>query len=308
MTEVRIVPRVRTETKAIHTPVSKCGDNWFKQVRIRSPYRGTDVAYRTLPSLGEPGQIESFDPVFLEEAAGDLKRITDFVHQNSNALTARQLEHIGSMLDRAGRYLQDAAFIAESWANGFATTTVGTIPAWPLDGQPRRPVNKLMEEGHRRDQEKYKKLVRSAMKNLRCAEEVAKKATIRRRNKARHTGRRFSNTAQLNPQGSTPTPMPSPVEPVEPVEAQFNPQGSQTGGIDASSMGGAAEFDPSGVGTAGFDAELEEGDIDLEDGEDEEVEEDIVEEESPPPPAKKKKDNTLLFAGVAALGVLALRK
>jgi hypothetical protein len=304
MTEVRIVPRVRTETEVIHTPVSKCGDNWFKPVKIRSPYRGTDVAYRTLPSLGDPGQVEHFDTLFLEEIHGDHIRISTFIQAHASVLTARQQENVQTMLDRAARYLRDAATIARAWATGFATVSAGTVPAWPLGGQPRGPVNNLMEEGHARDQDKYKKLVRSALRNLRCAEEVSKKATIRERNKQRRPGRRFSKTGLgAMPGGPIPPPMPDPLDPEGTQMAEFDPIGDGTATIDAQS----AEFQP--IDTSLDDGELEDGDIVLdEEGEEEEGEEEIQEEPKPAPTKKaKKKDNTLLIAGAAALGIMALK-
>jgi hypothetical protein len=188
MTEVRIVPRVRTETETIKTPVSKCGENWFQPVRIRAPYKSTDLAFRTLPSLGDPQQIESYDPMLLEEIVGDCKRIAEFVRATESALSQKQKANIWNMISRATKYVSDAARIATAWAQGFATTTVGTIPAWALGRQPSAPVNNVMEEGHHRDSEKYKSLLRAALRNLRCAEEVAKKETIRQRNKERRQG------------------------------------------------------------------------------------------------------------------------
>ena len=102
MTEARIVPRVRTETESIKTPVSKCGENWFQPVRIRAPYKGTDLAFRTLPSLGEPGQIESYDPLLLEEIAGDCKRIAEFtrVHEWSERSVLDHLRTIPTAILR----------------------------------------------------------------------------------------------------------------------------------------------------------------------------------------------------------------
>lgn len=285
MTEVRIVPRVRTETQTIETPVSKCGDNWFKAVKVRAPYKGTDLAFRTLPSLGDPGQVESFEAIFLKEILGDHQRISAFAQNNSTSLTSKQQANVQTMLDRAARYLRDAVAIATAWSTGFATTRAGTVPAWPLNGQPKGPVNNLMEEGHRRDQGKYKKLIRSALKNLRCAEEVSKKATIRARNKERRHGRRFGEVQQgsFNPVGSPEYPLPG-LDVPEPMVAEFQPIESQESSVDG---------------------ELEEGEIVL----DEEPADEI--EEEPPAPEtvskKKKKDNTLLFAGAAALGLMALK-
>ncbi len=299
MTEVRIVPRVRTETQTIETPVSKCGDNWFSTIKIRAPYKGTDMAFRTLHSLGDPDQVESFDPMFIEEMNGDHFRITAFTRGHARSLTSKQQTNVQTMLDRAARYLRDAAGIATAWRTGFATTRAGTVPPWPLNGQPKAPVNNLMEEGHRRDQDKHKKLVRSALKNLRCAEEVAKKATIRARNKDKHQGRRFGNVGL------------GPLSPNDPMPGLLDPDALMPElDIQESSI---ARLDLPGNVTTNFnpiDEREEPEGSDLEDGEiilDEEPLDEIEEDQAPAPVAKKKKDNTLLFAGAAALGILALK-
>lgn len=287
MTEVRIVPRVRTETQTIETPVSKCGDNWFKSVKIRAPYKGTDMAFRTLPSLGDPGQVESFDEIFIEEIRGDHARISAFAQEYAGSLTSKQQANLQTMLDRAARYLRDAAAVAAAWGTGFATTRAGTVPAWPLNGSPKVPVSNLVEEGHRRDQDKHKKLVRSALKNLRCAEEVAKKATIRTRNKERRRGRRFGEVASFNPSGTIPGN--SVPDLPEPAVAEFMPSEPLVAKL--------AEDEE-------IDAELDDSEIVLDDEAEDEIEEDLA----PIPVAKKKKkDNTLLMAGAAALGILALK-
>jgi TATA-binding protein-associated factor Taf7 len=208
------------------------------------------------------------------------------------------------MLDRAARYLRDASTIARAWATGFGTVSAGTVPAWPLGGQPRGPVNNLMEEGHARDQDKYKKLVRSALRNLRCAEEVSKKATIRERNKLRSRGRRFSNTALGGmPGGPIPQPLPQPIDPQGAQTAEFDPIDAEPAPIDAQT----AEFQP--IDTSLDDGELEDGDIVLDEEGEEEVGEEEIQEEPESAPAKKakKKDNTLLIAGAAALGIMALK-
>jgi len=306
MTEVRIVPRVRTETQAIKSPVSKCGDNWFSAVKIRSPYKKTDIAYRTLPSLGDPSQIENFEEGFIEEIRGDHERITAFVQENARALTPRQQANIRRMLGRAARYLIDARAIAMAWSTGFATTSAGTIPAWPLGGRPNGAVNDLMEEGYHRDQEKYKQLLRASLRNLRCAEEVAKRSTIRARNKMRSRGRAFANIAEAEY-----GPIAS-----EAKTASINPAGGKTASInpmDATDSGFDATATPSMPPPIdGEDDELEDGDIVLDETAPDPAEDDAIQEEAPieepTKPAKgKKKDNTLLIAGAAALGFMALK-
>jgi len=184
MVEVTYVPRVKTETATIHSPISKCGDNWWREVRVRAPYKGVDKAFRTLPSLGDPSQIEKFDAGFIDEISVDLERIRDFVVKNSAPLNDRQRKNIDKMLKRAVQYISDARTIQRNWKRGFAGTRIGKIPPWPLGGQPRGGINANIEEGYVRDSERWKKLVRAALRNARCAEEVAKKATIREHNKS----------------------------------------------------------------------------------------------------------------------------
>ncbi len=306
MTEAIIVPRVKTETETIHSPISKCGDNWWKDVRVRCPYLGTDTAFRTLPSLGDPGQVEHLDPEFLEEMLVDHARITKFVSRKLNKLSDQQRQNIAALLNRAAAYIRDAKTIWQFWATGFSTTNAGKIAAWPLNGHPYGQINANIEEGHAKDVEKWRRLVRAALRNLRCAEEVVKKATIRLRNKERHKGRVFSGIGGLAPDA-----------------------GNGGGEIPKRMTFVPTDTSPEDEEEEPLDDELEEGEIDLEEepidgGEEstpppipeeeeqpveeeiEEVEEDVV--ETAPASKKKKKDNTLLIAGAAALGILAFSK
>ena len=312
MAEVTIVPRVKTETQTIQSPISACGDNWWKDVRIRCSYKGTDIAFRTLPSLGEPMQVESIDPEFLDEIRGDIERVAIFVAEHLDELSDRQKGNIEKLLARATAYVADAELIWKFWASGFTIPGDGQIPPWPLNGQPKGSINGNIEEGHKKDADKWKRLVRAALRNLRCAEEVAKKATIRLRNKLRHQqGRRFAG----NGLGGL---------------APEDPENGNGGPVFKQAAFSPATPDPDEEG----DSELQGGEIDLEeepiiDEEEEELAEtdedpelppdpEPPEEPIPPPivdedpepkaPPKKKKDNTLLIAGAAALGVLALSK
>ena len=310
MVEVSIIPRVQTENQTIQSPISKCGDNWWRDVRVRSPYRGTDVAFRTLPALGDPEQVETFDYELLDEMLGDLERISVFVTEHITEITERQLSNIQKFLDRANSYIADAQLIWKLWSAGFTTTGGGHVPPWALNGQPQGPINANIEEGHHKDGTKWKRLVRSALKNLRCAEEVAKKATIRQRNFARHQGgRRFSGQEMNLIQPDN-----------QPKQATF--------------VGPGPKPTPATL-NLGDEDELEEADIDLEMepivGEAPEEELPTIEPSGPPiieeddevptvtpsrPPrtpesetkSTKKKDNSILIAGAAILGVLALSK
>lgn len=315
MAEVTIVPRVKTENQKIRSPISACGDNWWKDVRIRCPYKGTDIAFRTLPSLGEPAQVEMIDPGFLDEMRVDNERITIFVAEHFAELSDKQRTNIKTLLDRATAYIADAEQIWKLWASGFTTPGSGQIPSWPLNGQPKGSINGNIEEGHKKDVDKWKRLVRAALRNLRCAEEVAKKATIRLRNKLRYAqGRRFGTNGlggivpEENGNGGVEIFTKTDFTPVSPGETMPQVESEAT--------------------MPEVSSELQEGEINLEESIVDEGEEFLEEEEidefpepeppdipSPPvdevegkPTSAKKKDNALLIAGAAALGVLALSK
>ena len=300
MTDVIIVPRVQTETETIRSPISKCGDNWWKDVRVRASYKKTDVAYRTLPSLGDPQQVEHLDLGFPEEIVGDQDRVIVFVAEHLDTLSDRQRKNIEVMLGRVSAYLADAETIRRLWATGFTTSTLGPIPPWPLNGQPQGPVNGNIEEGHKKDSERWKRLILGALRNLRCAEEVVKKATIRARNKERHGEGRVFGQGGVAPQdgGNNGGQEPregkfTPFVPPTPREAHIDEGDLEEGEIDLEEPIVDAEepFEEEGV----VDGEFEEEFVD--DDEFKEV-----------PAKKKKKDNTLLFAGAAAFGVFALSK
>ena len=214
MVEVTIVPRVKTETATIHSPISKCGDNWWRDVEVRMPYKGVDTAYRTLPSLGDPSLIETFDADFLEDISANRERIREFSIKVAGVLSDRQRKNIDKMLRRAAQYVRDAKKIHSTWARGFHTTKLGKIPPWPFGGQPQGGINGNIEEGHARDGERYKQLVRAALRNVRCAEEVAKKGTIRDRNKNTYKGVHssrgavFGNLGLQTGGGEEPAPEP----------------------------------------------------------------------------------------------------
>jgi hypothetical protein len=305
MTETITVPRVKIKTGVVESPVSKCGDNWWMDVRVRAPYKGTDVAHRTLPSLGDPGQIESYDPVFLDEIAADHGRVAAFVINNRESLGERQYDNFQTMMDRAMSYIADAKTICDAWATGFETSSLGKIPQWPLGGQPQGSVNANIEEGHARDCKVWKKLVRAALKNIRCAEEIAKKATIRSRNKNRS---RVYGVAGLAPEGGGGGGPSEPVHqlPVLKLSADWSAPKEEEEEPEVES-----EPIQSVSVEVEVDEELEEGDINLE----EDVDADLdpgtpqtFEELEAGKKTKTKKGNTALIAGAAALGLLIFSK
>lgn len=201
-----IIPRVKTETRTIKSPLSKSSENWWRDIRIRAPYKTTDTAFRRLPSLGDLDQLESFDPGFIDKARGDRARIAAFVSASDEQLDDRQRSNIKKMLERADAYLSDALQIQNLWTSGFTTSSLKVQP-WPLGRQSPAGTAEGVRLGHERDADKWKRLVRAAIMNLRCAEEVAKKATIRMRNMSRHGGgRKFGTPSQglAAPAGAAP--------------------------------------------------------------------------------------------------------
>lgn len=156
------------------------------EIRIRCPYKGTDTAFRTLPSLGSPSQVESMDPEFLDEIVGDYDRIYLFVLNHLDDMNESQRFNAEKMLSRAISYVNDARKIWNFWNSGFSISNYGKIPPWPLNGRPLAAIDENIEAGHKRDGERWRKLIRASLQNLRCAEEVAKKATIRHHNKQIH--------------------------------------------------------------------------------------------------------------------------
>lgn len=307
MSAVAFIPRVKIETQTIHSPVSKCGDNWWRDIRIRCPYKGTDIAFRTLPSLGDPDQVESMDADFLDEMVGDSDRIKQFISNHLDEMTESQRFNAETMLARAIAYIDDAKMIGNFWANGFSISDYGHVSPWPLNGRPQGPIDASVEEGHKRDGERWRQLVRAALRNLRCAEEVAKKATIRDRNKQRHLhGRRYGvNNIGLgqNSQGNL-------VLPAQPVvkKAYFSlpHSGIQTSnGLPTSSMQTSSPTLGSELGDEEIDLETEDLEEQVSDQEDGNEPEPETEKAARP---SKGKGGTALLVGAAALGLLMFSK
>jgi hypothetical protein len=271
MSDGSIVPRARTETDKIRSPISRCGDNWWKTVKVRSPYKGLNVAFRRLPPLGEPVQLEHMYSGFPEELMGDHARIVAFAEKNLDAMSDKQRSNVEMMLDRASRYVADAVRIQEAWHRGFATSRFGEVPSWPLGGKPSAQPNGAIEEGHARDSDAWKKLVRAALRNLRCAEEVVKKSTILRRNK--------QIWSERNGHG-----------------ARF---GVTVGGLSRLSAG-----DPDNI-IVDEGEDIERGRISLDEGADDPAP--PVDEPSEVAPTKKK-DNTMMIVAAVGLGALILMK
>lgn len=191
MTQSAIIPRVRTGIDRIHAPISRCGDHWWESVRIRSAHKSIDQAFRTLTSLGDRTQVDDCDTGFTKEISADLSCITAFIENNASSMGPRQRKNIKLMLQRTEDYIAAAESISRLWASGFSTPNADAVPAWPLNGSPQGQVSVAIEKGHERDCEKWKKLVVAGLRNLRCAEEVAKKASIRARNKEISEGRKY---------------------------------------------------------------------------------------------------------------------
>jgi hypothetical protein len=199
-----IIPRVKTETRTIKTPLSKSSENWWRDVRIRAPYKDTDTAFRRLPALGGHGQLESLDPSLVSKLHLEIARVREFANAHKEESDERQRINIKVMLERADAYLADAVQIQSLWESGFSTQNA-SVPPWPLNAAAPEGVSDGIRIGHERDSDKWKRLVRGALMNVRCAEEVAKKATIRLRNMERRSakGRIFGTQGLQGPIGSS---------------------------------------------------------------------------------------------------------
>ena len=298
MANIILVPRVKTKAATIESPISRCGDYWWRDIRIRNPYKGIDAAHRTLPSLGDPDQVESLDPDFLDEIAIDHNRIAEFISRNSAALTDSQRIGIELLMRRATIYLSDSKKIQKLWSSGFSTSSRASVPSWPLHGHPNGPINSNIEEGHRRDSDKWKKLVYSALKNLRCAEELVKKASIYEYNKERRIyGRRFGTNPPpamfaptpkklLTPSLDTGTILGDPLTPsLDPLTPSLDPLTPSLDPLTPS-------LDP--LTPSPGEPPTHFGEYDH--------------ESTDHATRSRKKDNTLLLAGIAAFSALAFSK
>jgi len=261
-------------------PQTLCGQNWFYDVKVRSPYQGYDKAERTLPALGAKEEVASRKEGLVDEFMAERDRVSGLRQQFNTLLTTAQKQNIGKYLDRAKIYIEDAEYLENAWRNGFmwwggTEEQRNVMPlALRLDlediGQngfcvnnyghksqnPYEPDCPTVEEtaGHNKDADKWRKLMVGAIINIRCAEEVIRKAEGKEENRLNKP--KFGGLAQaptpppsVGPGGiqtpkppehtlpGEPVPMPTipgqSFDPTEPVEMGFQPtEPASTASVD----------------------------------------------------------------------------
>jgi len=202
------IPRVKTVATSVESPQSLCGENWDKNVQVRQPYKGTDEFFRDMLSLGEKTQLQSRDPELIEQTKWELNRVKKLLAQLRDRLDAGQSARVDTYLARARTYLNDAQKLQASWKLGFETKSYGKVMPFALhitfaeigDGfcVTKGPGYKAQASGefdcptkeeivgHDKDAQKWKVLVGAALKNIRCSEELMRKAEVFSLNKNYH--------------------------------------------------------------------------------------------------------------------------
>lgn len=324
------IPRVKTEATNVESPKSKCGDNWDKNVKIRNPYKGVDKFVRSLLSLAEADLVSERDDGIVGQLEWERARVKKMRGDHKSVLNSEQRKNIDAYLERAQLYIKDATKIQNLWASGFATAGYGVVEILPINinvsdigngfcmnkppgyrakGQYEFNCPKLEEvQGHQKDADKWGILIVAAMKNIRCAEEVIRKAEVLRLNKIE-----WEKTApkpQIETTGiiraAEPAVEPQPI-PTDPAAAAGTPVagGLVGGGMPSGSTGGTGvvSFDPSDdLPTSGEPLVADEEDMGEGVLEDEYPTGDV---EGPDAPKKKKKGKGALIAA-AGIGALLL--
>lgn len=332
-----VYPRALTKnhTQSVALPQSACGQNWYLSVNVRNPYQGWDKHSRTLNSLGEKSQVANREEGVIKQFDDERKRVDGLRSQHKAALTSSQKSNVDKYLTRAKKYLEDADSIENAWRSGFLgiqpfpiSMDYGDIGNGFCIGkyghestniyEPSCPTQDQMI-GHNLDAEKWTKLMMGAVLNVRCAEEVIRKAEIKEANKqskpkiASVTGTLLppnpGATFEVKPM--TPTPVPMPTVPtgmgMAPIPGAPTPM-PQPHPIDPIPAAPGPEDYPEDEEPLVSLIEGEEEDLDLdEDMLEEEEGEGVLEEEAETtaPKKKKKKSNVPLIAA-AGLGALLL--
>jgi len=331
------IPRVKTEATSVESPKSKCGDNWDKNIKVRNPYKGVDKFARSLLSLAEVDLVNARDGELPAQLDWERSRVKKLLGDHKSILNTEQRINIEKYLSRAQVYLADAEKIQKLWASGFATAGYGVVDAFAININAsdigggfcvnKPPGYKAKSEyefncptheelqGHSKDAEKWGALVLAAMKNIRCAEEVIRKAEVLQLNRVEWE--KTAPESQFDVVGSLKAPaVQAGVEPI-PKEAGVSPkQEVVIGGLVGGEMpaGGISDFEePEFVPGADLPTaeDLPVPGERMED--DEEVGEGVLEGEqerlpAPPAPKKKKKKGIVPLAVAAGVGALLLIK
>lgn len=323
------IPRAKTKHGTTETilPQSLCGQNWFLDVNVRSPYQGYDKAERMLPALGIKTEVASRKEGLIDEFMAERDRVAGLRQQFHSLLTTSQKQNIDKYLDRAKIYIEDAEWLENAWRNGFIPFGADPVAAFPLSldlediGQnefcvnnfgyksqnPFEPDCPTAEEaaGHNKDADKWRKLMVGAIINIRCAEEVIRKAEVKEENRLNKPD--FGSISQVPvvppsvgpggiqapkpPEHTLPSPMPTPMPTIpgqsadEPIEMGFQPTIPTSTSVD---LGDDADADAvlEGEGEAPEDVVNEGGSGALE--------------------TKRKKKSALPIVAAAGIGALLL--
>lgn len=336
-------PRIKTPNEITETvfPQSQCGMNWFYDVTVRSAYKGMDTMSWSLPGLAEKKQMEDRDPDLTDQLKAERTRVVNLRNHSKNLLTSTQKSNIDKYLGRAKKYIEDAAALEDGWRIGFIWWTTGekVIPfALHIDFgdirngfcvgkyghkstnvyEPNCPTMNQMI-GHDRDVDKWQKLMMGAVINIRCSEEVIRKAEVKAENKKRYLNNLSVVQIKLPPKTVTLIP------------GALKPQPSAVGGVTLGGSSSGGTFQPQPMPVAppllGPEEEEEEEEYGLDDDSERVsmVEGDLSEEEEgpgvleeqetvettvepePEPKKKKKKSNVPLIAA-AGIGALLLMR
>ena len=322
------IPRAKTTHGITDTvlPQSLCGQNWFQSIQVKNAYKGYNKESRTLASLGTKAQLGAREEGVTEQIEAERKRVTVMRHQHfPDLLSSTQKSNIDKYLDRARLYIEDAVSLEDAWRSGFifwvgsfgsSQTIVMPFPlsidlgdiqnGFCINNYGHKAKNQweancpTAEEhtGHDKDAGKWRKLMVAAVINIRCAEEVVRKAEVKEANRLAKpaigslaTEPKTSGIGGLKSVPLPAIPVPMPTIPEEPVSntSVFNPTVDAVGETDE----GVAD---------GIIDEVDDGDVP-----DDMVEEDgegALEEEVKVS-KKKKKSNAPLIAA-AGIGALLL--
>lgn len=177
-------PRVKTKSTSVESPRSRCGDNWDKNIKVRNPYRGVDRYFRNMLSLAEQHLVASHDDEIPGQLELERKRVKKLQGDKATLLSLPQRRNVDRYLENAKMYIEDAAKIQRMWSNGFITDHYGSVDPLPINVTPAPGVCFEARKGHEKDSLKWTSLILSSLKNIRCAEEVIRKAEVLKMNKA----------------------------------------------------------------------------------------------------------------------------
>lgn len=172
------IPRVKTKSTSIESPRSRCGDNWDKNIKVRSPYRGVDRHFRNMLSLAEANLVAARDEELPAQLEFERIRVKKLRGDQDHILNTQQRRNTDRFLANAQAYLEDAARIQERWSLGFATQKYGDVEPVPIRMRPPPGTKYEVLRGHDKDAAKWTSLILAALKNIRCAEEVIRKVEV----------------------------------------------------------------------------------------------------------------------------------